>query len=177
MASPAEVAAVWELPQLLSIYEHVQWSRYPPAQIVLYGDYACPRTALWNAEIHQSLSKTSKDVIYIYRHCPARPFAQQAAECAVAASLQDAFWPMHELMLANQERLDDASLLEYALQLSLDANQLLRDLASMKPKSKVLRDIEAAALAGVLSAPAVFIQEHGVWKRCEETGLIWRLTE
>ena len=72
--------------------------------------------------------------------------------------MQGAFWPMHRELLANPNKLDDASLLEHALSLSLDVNRLLRDMADGTPRRKVFRDLSAANACGLTHAPGLFIQ-------------------
>ena len=53
----------------------------------------------------------------VFRNFPladVHPFALTAALAAEAAGAQGAFWPMHDLLFARQDRLDDAALRAYA---------------------------------------------------------------
>ena len=52
------------------------------------------------------------------------PQAQLAAEASEAAAAQDAFWPMHDLLLAHQDKLTGPDLLRYARRLGLDERAL-----------------------------------------------------
>jgi protein-disulfide isomerase len=56
------------------------------------------------------------DVRYVWRHLPLSEVhlhAQKAAEAAEAAAAQDAFWPMHDLLLGHQDALEAADLIGY----------------------------------------------------------------
>ena len=60
------------------------------------------------------------------RHLPltdVHPNAALAAQAAEAAGAQGRFWEMHDLLFANQDALDVASLRRHAARLRLDADQ------------------------------------------------------
>jgi hypothetical protein len=51
-------------------------------------------------------------VRYVWRHLPlsdVHPYVEQAAEAAEAAAAQNAFWPMHDLLLTYQDALETSS--------------------------------------------------------------------
>ncbi len=147
--------------QILSEFssdEHVLRPRAPRVQLLLYGDYSCALTARHDTAIRDALGVIPEDVVYIYRHYPQGPVGHRAAECAVAAACQDRFWAMHASLIAHQSRLDDASLIEYAVTLSLDITRFLRDLAGSVPRKKVEADNRNALAAGVPRTPSIFVQ-------------------
>lgn len=138
--------------------EHVLRPRAPRLQLLLYGDYSCPLTAKHDTAIREAIGEIPEDVAYIYRHYPQGAPGRRAAECAVAAAWQNRFWSMHAWLLANQSRLDDASLVEHAVTLRLDVARFLRDLAGPMPREKVQTDSRNALAAGVSRTPGIFIQ-------------------
>ncbi len=87
-----------------------------------------------------------------FRHFPMsalHPHAQHAAEVAEAASAQGRFWEMHDRLFTSQDALDDASLLRYAEDLSLDAQCVRRELESHVHAPRVRHDQESAMNSGV----------------------------
>ncbi len=138
--------------------EHVLRPRAPRVQLLLYGDYACSRTATYDSAIRAALGQIPEDVAYIYRHYPQGELARRAAECAVAAAFQDRFWTMHAWLLSHQSQLDDASLVEHAVTLRLDVERFLKDLAGSMPRAKVQADNRNALAAGVSVTPSIFVQ-------------------
>ncbi len=138
--------------------EHVLRPRAPRLQLLLYGDYSCSLTAKYDVAIREALGEIPEDVAYIYRHCPQGSVGRHAAECTVAAACQNRFWPMHAWLLAHQSQLDDASLVEHAVTLRLDAARFLKDLAGTLPREKVQADKRNAVAAGVSRTPGIFFQ-------------------
>ena len=100
------------------------------------------------------------DVAYVWRHLPlsdVHPDAQLAAEAAEAAADQGAFWPMHDLLLANQDALRADDLLGYAERLGLDVDRFTSDLFAHVGAARVAEDIDSADLSGVSGTPTFFV--------------------
>ncbi|MFK8186433.1 MAG: DsbA family protein, partial [Phormidesmis sp.] len=85
------------------------------------------------------------------------PRSQKAAETAEAAASQDKFWEMHNKLFSNQQALDDASLVEYAIELGLDLPQFLYELTHNVHVERVDADAETAKHYGVENTPTFFI--------------------
>lgn len=83
--------------------------------------------------------------------------APAAAAAATAAALQGRFWEMHDLIFANQRKLDAETFLGYARQLGLDMDRFTKDLVSQRVKKAVDDDVAEAARLGVTGTPAFFI--------------------
>ena len=95
-----------------------------------------------------------------FRHFPmleVHPHGQHAAEVAEAAAAQGKFWEMHDMLLANQDALDDDSLMTYAAALALDVDLVGRDLVTRRYAPRVARDLESGGHSGVTATPAFFI--------------------
>jgi 2-hydroxychromene-2-carboxylate isomerase len=64
---------------------------------------------------------------------------------------------MHDLLLANQGRLDDDDLIGYANELGLNRQQFEADLDDSGIAARVREDIESADASGVAGTPTFFI--------------------
>jgi protein-disulfide isomerase len=105
------------------------------------------------------------DLRFVWRHLPlsdVHPQAQIAAEVSEAAAAQGAFWEMHDLLLANQDKLQPTDLIGYARQLGLDTDQLHDDVKRHVAAARVAQDVESADTSGVSGTPTFFIngQRH-----------------
>src|SRR3954464_9012459 len=92
--------------------------------VVVYADFTCPRCAVAHARL-QALP-----VRRVFRHLALKakhPRAIPVARAAEAAALQDAFWPFHDALYADQGRQDDPHLWALADRLGLDVDRFERD--------------------------------------------------
>lgn len=106
---------------------------------------------------------------FVFRHFPLSQIysqAQKAAEVAEAAAAQGKFWQMHDTLFEHQQTLDDAALVEYAIDLNLDIPQFLQELADHVHAERVEADIRSGQSNGVQGAPTFFIgiRHKGVQK-------------
>ncbi|HVX45466.1 MAG TPA: Na+/H+ antiporter NhaA [Mycobacteriales bacterium] len=139
--------------------DHVRGPHDAAVTIVEYGDFECPWTEM-AAPTARELLAHNADVRYVWRHLPlpdVHPHAQLAAEAAEAAGEQDAFWPMHDLLLRNQEHLHEGNLISYAADLGLDPDRFRDDLLQRRFAGRVARDVESADISGVAGTPTFFI--------------------
>jgi protein-disulfide isomerase len=86
-----------------------------------------------------------------------------AAEAALCAADQGAFWPYHDTIFANQSTLFDAgtnsrrALRQMAETLSLDTRAFNRCFNGRERRSEVQQEIAAGRALGVDSTPTVFV--------------------
>ena len=81
-----------------------------PVTIVEFSDYQCPFCARWHNEEYQLLLEAYPGQIrFVYRNYPLsfHPNAFPAAEAALCAGDQEAYWPYHDLLFENQPLLND----------------------------------------------------------------------
>lgn len=107
----------------VSATDHLIGPAHAPVTIVEYGDFECPNCKQAAPAVKQLLERFPERVRFVYRHFPQEPLhphALHAAEAAECAAAQGRFWPMHDLLFANQERLQAKHLRRYAEQLELD---------------------------------------------------------
>jgi protein-disulfide isomerase len=138
----------------------VQGSADAPVTIVEFSDYQCPYCKRALPVLKEILAKYPGKVRLAYRDFPLtsiHPRAEAAAEASRCAGEQGRFWPYHDLLFEHQEKLDDASLVDYARKLGLDAPRFEQCLKSHKYQAAVQQDIDAGEQLGISGTPAFFI--------------------
>ena len=77
-----------------------------PITIVEFSDYQCPFCKRWHDEVYGPLLDAYPGKIrFVYRHLPLtsiHPDAQSAAEAAMCAGEQDAYWEFHEKLFSSE---------------------------------------------------------------------------
>ncbi|TCC15659.1 Na+/H+ antiporter NhaA [Kribbella sindirgiensis] len=143
--------------------DHIRGPETASVTLVEYGDFECPYCGMAEPVVRDILQ--DDDLRFVWRHLPlsdVHPRAQIAAEVAEAAAAQGAFWEMHDLLLANQEKLQPKDLIGYAEQLGLDADRLHDDVKRHVVAARVAQDVESADTSGVSGTPTFFVngQRH-----------------
>jgi protein-disulfide isomerase len=121
--------------------------------VVVYADFECPYCAALELRLRETRARVC------FRHFPVRskhPRAWAAAGAAEAAALQDAFWPMHDALFADQGRLEDPHLWARAERLGLDLERFDADRRSEAVRARIEADFRDGIRAGVAATPAVF---------------------
>jgi Na+/H+ antiporter NhaA/protein-disulfide isomerase len=140
--------------------DHVRGRPDAGVTIVEYGDFECPFCGRAEESLTTVLNRLPTQVRYVWRHLPlidVHPAAWRAALASEAAAAQDAFWPMHDALLAHRAELEQLDLVGVASSLGLDADQFVADFESARTSHKVAADIESARLSGVAGTPTLFI--------------------
>jgi Na+/H+ antiporter NhaA len=138
--------------------DHIRGPRRADITLIEFGDFECPYCGEAEPIVRELLTDTT--IRYVWRHLPltdVHPRAQLAAEAAEAAAAQNAFWPMHDLLLRHQDRLTRADLIRYAGQLRLDVVRFTDDLDQRVYSTRIAQDVESADLSGVSGTPTFFI--------------------
>lgn len=113
-----------------------------PVTVTEYSDFQCPFCAVFAASqaltLDQSYVETGK-IKYIFHDYPLQqhPNAVPAAQAGRCAGDQNAFWPMHDMLFANQKQWQNlgqplAQFTAYAAQLKLDTAAFNQCVASGK---------------------------------------------
>jgi protein-disulfide isomerase len=121
--------------------------------LIEYADFECPFCAALHVRLEQ------KRLRRVFRHFPVKtshPRAWPAACAAEAAALQGRFWEMHDLLFADQSRLEDPHLWSRAETLGLDRDRFEEDRRSEHVLARVRGDFESGIRAGVVTTPTVF---------------------
>jgi len=131
-----------------------------PITIVEFSDYQCPFCRRWHQQVYEPLLAAYPGQIRIvYRNLPLtsiHPDAQAAAEAAMCAGDQDAYWPYHDKLFSS-ESLDTQTFLQYAQDLSLNVEQFKSCITEQKFKNAIQTDSDFAINLGVSSTPTFFI--------------------
>lgn len=139
-----------------------------PITIVEFSDYQCPFCSRFHDETYQALLDAYPGQIrFVYRNLPLNfhQNAQMAAEAALCAGDQDAYWEMHEVLFANQAalnnpegtQLDQATYNQYAEELTLDVVVFEECMTSRKFKQFIEDDMAFSQELGVKSTPTFFV--------------------
>jgi protein-disulfide isomerase len=131
-----------------------------PITIVEFSDYQCPFCKRWHAEVYEPLLAAYPGQIrLVYRHLPLtsiHPDAFAAAEAAMCAGEQNAYWQFHE-KLFDGELLGSGVYTQYAQDLSLDLAGFETCITERTYQAQVQADSDFAINLGVNSTPTFFI--------------------
>ena len=128
--------------------------------IVEFSDFQCPYCGGVQATLQSVLAKHPDTVALAYRDMPMskiHPLARKAAEAARCAGEQGKFWEYHDLLFADQSKLDQDGLMDKARTLKLDEQQFESCLGSEKFKAQIQQDSQEGMRAGVSGTPGFFI--------------------
>jgi protein-disulfide isomerase len=123
------------------------------ALVIEYADFECPYCAAVNLRLADLKLRR------VFRHFPvssSHPRAWPAACAAEAAGRQGRFWEMHDLLFADQGRLEDPHLWERARRLALDLDRFETDRRDESVRDRVRRDFQSGVRAGVVTTPSLF---------------------
>ena len=89
--------------------DHIRGNPDAPLTLVEYGDFECPFCSRATGTVKELQAQLGDDLRYVFRHLPlpdVHDHSELAAQAAEAASAQGAFWEMHDLLFAHQDRLE-----------------------------------------------------------------------
>ncbi len=131
-----------------------------PITIVEFSDYQCPFCKRWHQEVYEPLLAAYPGKIrLVYRNLPLtslHPDAMSAAEAAMCAGEQDAYWQYNEKLFSSSN-FGDQTYIQYAQQLSLNMDKFQSCLNDHKYQAAIQADSEFAANLGVRSTPTFFL--------------------
>lgn len=131
-----------------------------PITIVEFSDYQCPFCKRWHTEVYEALLAAYPGKIkFVYRNLPLtsiHPDAQSAAEAAMCAGDQNAYWQYHDKLLRS-EILGSGTYKQYAQELNLNMTAFEACISEEKYKDAIQADSEFALNLGIRSTPTFFI--------------------
>jgi protein-disulfide isomerase len=150
--------------------QHVRGGSAALVTLEEFGDFECPPCALTTLE---SIRPAEKEygarlrVIFWQFPLEMHKHAREAALAAEAASLQDRFWEMHDLLYQNQDAWSRASDVRplfdtYAQELHLNVERFRKDFASSQVAARVDRQREYGMARRVQSTPTLFINNRQI---------------
>ena len=140
--------------------DHMLGSEHAAVTVVEYGDFECPNCKQAAPAVKMALERFAGRARIAFRHFPleeVHPHALAAALAAETAAGQGKFWPMHDLLFDNQQRLKPSQVRGYAERLELDMTRYDADIKDALYLQRVREDIEGGKLSGVRATPTFFI--------------------
>jgi protein-disulfide isomerase len=131
-----------------------------PITIVEFSDYQCPYCRRWHEEVYQPLlNEYPGQIRLVYRHLPLtsiHPEAFSAAEAAMCAGEQNAYWQYHDKLFSS-ETLGNNTYVQYAQDLGLNTSTFETCISEHKYSEAIQADSDFAVNLGVRSTPTFFI--------------------
>ena len=131
-----------------------------PITLIEFSDYQCPFCRRWHQEVYQPLLAAYPGKIrLVYRNLPLtsiHPDAFPAAEAAMCAGDQNAYWQYHEKLFAG-ETLGTDVYKQYAQELGLDMTAFDDCITNHKFQQAIQEDSDFAVNLGVRSTPTFFV--------------------
>ena len=143
--------------------DHIRGNPDAPLTLVEYGDFECPFCSRATGTVKELHAQLGDDLRYVFRHLPlpdVHDHSELAAQAAEAASAQGAFWEMHDLLFAHQDRLEYEDLVAYAGELGLDVDRFADDLHEGRLAARVRRDVASADASGARGTPTFFVGDR-----------------
>lgn len=131
-----------------------------PVTVVMFSDFQCAACAATHPVLQKVLAGYGDKVRFVVRDFPLtqlHPNAFLAAKAADAAHAQGKFFEYTELLYANQNSLDAASLKKFAAQIGLNQKQFDADFESEKFTEEIKKDIKDGQSYGINGTPTIFV--------------------
>lgn len=128
--------------------------------IVEFSDFQCPYCKAAQATLKRISEEYGSRVRFVFRDLPLpdlHPQAPKAAEAARCAGEQGKFWEYHDVLFANQDKLQPPDLVRHAGELGLAAARFEECLSTSRHAPAVERDIADARSVGITSTPTFFV--------------------
>ena len=145
---------------IISEDDHLRGSRNAAVTLIEYADFQCPFCARAHAALTELQGRHGERLALVFRHLPLadkHPFAEAAAEAAEAAGAQGKFWEMHDLLFANQDKLDAGALSAIADTLGLDVDRFDDEVENARYRDRVDLHADQARALGADRTPTFFI--------------------
>jgi protein-disulfide isomerase len=142
--------------------DHAHGKTTAPITLVEYGDFECPYSQQAVQTVQALQREFGPDLRFVFRHFPLNkhPHALQASEAAEAAAAQGKFWPMYDMLFANQWELTYDDLMNYAGRLGLDRTRFAEALDTHRHLDRVRADIAGGRQHGVTGTPTFIVNGH-----------------
>jgi protein-disulfide isomerase len=145
--------------------DHVTGSDISEIVLIEYSDFQCPYCALIYPVVLQMEQEFGQDIKFVFRHLPLPSIHKNtmaAHRAAEAASLQDKYFEMAQLIYAHQGDWESAanasSIFEtYAQELGLDVAKFNEDVKSQAVYNRIKRDIDSATEIAIPATPAFIL--------------------
>jgi protein-disulfide isomerase len=141
-------------------HDHIQGNFNAPCSLVEYGDYECPSCGAVQPVIKRLQAHFGDQLSFVFRNFPLRqihPWAIPAAELAECAGSLRKFWEMHDLLFANQERLNEGTFRAICKKLELTDAEMIEAQSSGSATKRIAADFAGGIRSGVNGTPTFFM--------------------
>jgi protein-disulfide isomerase len=136
-----------------------------PVTVAVFSDFQCPYCAKSAPIAEHLIARFPDKVRVVFRDFPLLSIHKEAALAAEAGSCANAqgkFWPLHDLMFANQQQLGKERMLALAQQSGLDAKTFASCLDSKRFSAEWRSDQAEGEALGVTGTPTWFVNGRKV---------------
>jgi protein-disulfide isomerase len=130
--------------------------------VIEFSDYQCPFCGTFARETEPEIFQRHVEggrVLWVFKNLPLatiHAFAIIAAQAADCASLQDRFWPMHDMLFADPGDLGRSAILRRAVAIDMEIERF-RECLDGPASARVREDIAEARRIGVQGTPTLLI--------------------
>ncbi len=167
IALPSEPTARLTVPPTVRRYD-IPTEGFPslgpadaPITLVEFSDFQCPYCKRWHDQVYKPLMAAYPGKIrFVYRNLPLtsiHPQAMNAAEAALCAGEQNAYWQYHDKLFANANLLSDDLYARLAADLGLNVTAFEACMNNDTFLDFIKADMEFAFNLGIQSTPTFFI--------------------
>ncbi len=109
--------------------------------------------------LEQLLEQYPKQVKLVFKNFPLRmhQFALPAATAAMAANVQNKFWPFHDKLFENYNRLNDTVIRDIAKEVGLDMAHFDKSMKDPSIAGLINRDLQEGFDLQVRGTPTIFV--------------------
>jgi protein-disulfide isomerase len=127
--------------------------------IVEFADFECPHCGLLSKVMPEVLAAYPNDVTLYFKHFPLGTHlnSEAAARATWAAKQQGRFWPMHDMIFANQASLTLEKINGFARELGLNTQKFEADMNSPAAAAAVDKDRQEGIQSGLTGTPTLYI--------------------
>lgn len=141
-----------------------------PVTITIFDDFECPHCAKAVPLVKEVLNAYPDQVRLVYKHFPLgmHKHARDAAIASIAADRQGKFWPLHDLLFANHNKLSPQKITELAAEAGLDMDKFEADRKNPLLQQQLNADLQQGKRNGVRGTPTIFINDRPLAKRSRD---------
>lgn len=162
LAAKAGVEILLDPPRVEVTVSERNPSRGPadaPVVIVEYTDFQCPFCGRVQPTLEAIKDRYGDSVRFVFKNMPLsfHDQAQFAAEAALCAGEQDAFWPIHDWLFANHSAISRDAVLAHAEEQGLDVVALTACLDEGRFTADIAADVKEAQSFGITGTPGFVV--------------------
>lgn len=138
-----------------------------PVEMVIFDDFECPYCAKTVPLLKQVLEAYPGKVKLVFKNFPLKMHknARAASTAALAAERQGKFWPLHDLLFENYNKLNSQKIRELAERAGLDMERFDQDQNDPVLQQVINADLQEGQKVGVRGTPTIFINGRRLQKR------------